>query len=771
MNFACARQTRLYGGAPLTRKLGTFSYNRQSAHRTIDDMSTNPPVKRRFRGLILIPAVGALVLAAVWIGVLTRLSTERAEVLQVAQSKADVLADALVQHTETTIHDVDVIALVVKLQFEKDPASVNLKALQDAGFFTRETAAQVSIVDAGGRILQSTIPYAGGVYITDRQHFAIHRRPDVSGLYISKPVLGRVSGKWTIQLSRRLETKNGHFAGVVVVSEDRRYLTRGFTDVAALGENGSAAVFLQNGSKLSDDAIGEEATGRQAKGRDGREPTTKVDDQITARRTVPSYPLHVVVSLRRSDTLAAYNNMKSVYLTSAVVLSIFFAMFVSAISVLVHRLLKSRERLRVLSETDTLTALWNRHGLFARLNEEIAKQPCLNRLAVVYLDLGNLKQVNDTLGHEAGDQLLKKISVRLRQGLSPYAIGRFGGDEFLVIVTPDDSDADVYPATHRAIDAIVAIFETAVTLRGNVFKIRASIGVSIRARSEDGVSTLIREADEAMYAAKAQMVSTHKTNWRYYSNEMRESGRLAVENGQRLRIALSDGNLRLTFSPIRDLRSKQVEGFRVAVAVLEEKGNLVPVNSSLSINEENGLLGPMTEFAFAQICVTLLSWKEDGAAPARLTYPLDKEQFLNVDCALIIRELVRTFKFVPDSFVLEVPEIAFFDEPVLAAQRVAALASTRVCLMLGTFSGGFDAFKLLENNLIRGVVIGPQSCSADILTSAVECVTHSGRTVMLESEELSAKVALNSSVSVIDFLDAHLDKNAAVRLLRKPTSP
>ncbi|CAG4918348.1 diguanylate cyclase domain-containing protein [Paraburkholderia gardini] len=734
-------------------------------------MSTNPPVKRRFRSVILIPAVGVLVLAAVWIGVLTRLSTERVEVLQAAQSKADVLADALVQHTETTIHDVDVIALVVKLQFERDPASVNLKALQDAGFFTRETAAQVSIVDPAGRILQSTIPYAGGVYITDRQHFAVHRTPDVPGLYISKPVLGRVSGKWTIQLTRRLETKNGNFAGVVVVSEDRRYLTRGFTDVAALGENGSAAVFLQDGSKLSDDGVEEEATGKQAKSRDSREPTRKLVDQITAQRTVPGYPLHVEVSLRRSDSLTAFNNMKSVYLTSTALLSFFFAMFVIAISVLVHRLFKSRDRLRVLSETDALTALWNRYGLLARLNEEMARQSCLNRLAVVYIDLGNLKQVNDTLGHEAGDQLLKKISVRLRQGLLPYTIGRFGGDEFLVIVTPDDSDADVYPATHKVIDAIIAIFEAAVTLRGNVFNIRASIGVSIRARSEDGVSTLIREADEAMYAAKAQMVSTHKTNWRYYSNEMRESGRLAVENEQRLRIALSDGSLRLAFYPVRETHSKSVGGFRVEVAVLEENGNLVPVNSSLSINEENGLLGPITEFALVQICLTLSSWREDGAEPTRLSYPLDKEQFLNVDCALIVRELVRRFEFVPDEFVLEVPEIAFFDEPVLAAERAVALASTGVRLMLGTFSGGFGAFELLKNSPIRGVVIGPQSCSADILASAVGCVTHSGRTVMLESDELSAKVAPSSSVSVLESFGAHLDANAAFQLLRQVAGP
>jgi diguanylate cyclase (GGDEF)-like protein len=734
-------------------------------------MSTKALAIRTLRSVILVPVVGVLVLAAVWIGVLMRLSIEKAEVLQAAQAKADVLADALVQHTETTIHDVDVIALVVKLQFERDPASVNLQSLQDAGFFTRDTAAQVSIVDTAGRILQSTIPYAGGVYITDRRHFAVHLTPDVPGLYISKPVLGRVSGKWTIQLTRRLETKDRGFAGVVVVSEDRRYLTRGFSDVAALGESGSAAVFLQDGSKLSDDAVDEHAIGRQAKGRDSGELTKKLAAQITTRRIVPGYPLYVEVSLGRADALAAYNNMKSAYLTSTVVLSIFFTIFLSAISVLIHRLFKSRDRLRVLSETDTLTALWNRLGLLARLSEEMTRQSSLNRLAVVYIDLGNLKQVNDTLGHEAGDHLLKKIAVRLGQGLSPHVVGRFGGDEFLVIVTPDDSDADVHRATNKVIETIFGIFETAVTLRGSVFPIRASIGVSIHARSEGGVSTLIREADAAMYAAKAQMASTHKTTSRHYSNEMRESGRLAVENEQRLRIAFSDRSLRLAFYPIRALRSKQVEGFRVAVAVLEEQGNLVPLNSSLSINNENGLLGPITEFALAQICITLSNWRDDGAASARLTYPLDREQFLHVDCALIVRELVQRFEFAPGTFVLEVPERAFLDEPVLAAERALALANTGVRLMLGAFSGGFGAFELLKNGLIRGVVIGPQSYSAEILASAVACVTRSGRTVMLESEALSAKVVPSASISVLGILDTHRDAHAAFRLLRQVGSP
>jgi diguanylate cyclase (GGDEF)-like protein len=718
--------------------------------------------------VFLIPTVGVLVLAAVWTGVLSRLGTEKAEVLQAAQAKADVLADALVQHTETTIHDVDVIALVVKREFESNPASVNLKFLQDAGLITRETAAQVSVVDSAGRILQSTIPFAGGVYIADRTHFGVHRKPDVPGIYISTPALGRVSGKRTIQLTRRLETQDGRFAGVVVVSEDRRYLTRGFSKVAALGENGSASVFLDNGEKLSDDVVDESSSRPAQQGADIKRPA---QTQIAARRPVPGYPLQVEVKLDRTDALAPYISMRWVYISSTLMLSVFFVIFVTAISILVHRLSKSRDGLRVLSETDALTGLLNRHGLLARVNEVMAKQTCLKRLAIVYIDLGNLKRVNDMLGHEAGDQLLRKIATRVECALVPHTVGRFGGDEFLAIVTTDAVEEDAFSATKKVISALVDIFETAVTLRGNVFSIRASIGIAVHARSEDGVSTLIREADEAMYAAKAQMARTQKTSWCFYSNDMRERGRCAVESEQRFRAALNDGALKLGFHPIRALHDGAVLAFRVTVCIAQEGGGLLLANSYLSATEKNGLLASVTEFAFLQMCVTVKQWQEEDGVDVRLSCQLSNAQFLNIDCAFMIRELAREFAVAPEVFQLEVPESAFRDEPVLASERVAALSSAGVRLMLYEFSGGFSAFELLENSRFAGVVAGRVSCPADIFVSAVERATHSGRMVLLESDQISGKVAHNAMVALIENLDDPLDAEMAIQLLLQMSNP
>ncbi|BCL95438.1 diguanylate cyclase domain-containing protein [Ralstonia pseudosolanacearum] len=707
------------------------------------------PLKRGDRSTYLILAVGVLVLAAVWIGVLTRLSVEKTEVLQTAQAKANVLADALAQHVDTTIHDIDVIALVVKREYELNPASIDLRALQDEGFFSRATAAQVSVVDATGRILQSTIPYAGGVYITDREHFKVHREPDTRGLYISKPVLGRVSGKWTIQLTRRLEKKNGDFAGVVVVSEDRRYLTREFSNVANLGKSGTASVFLADGTMLSDGASGAETAMAN-----GIAKSTRRDlvEQIVARRPVSGYPLAVEISLGYAEAMVPYTKMKALYLTGTAAFSAFFLMFVTAISVLVHRLSKSRNRLRTFSETDALTGLWNRYGLLARLSEMLPGQVGLNRLAVVYIDLGNLKHVNDTLGHEAGDQLLKKMAARLQDGVTPNILGRFGGDEFIAVLRAEDAAQDIYPITKTVLEKIVDIFEMPVTLRGSIFNIRASIGVAVHARTEDGVATLIREADEAMYAAKSQMRATQKTAWRFYSNEMRENTRRAVEAEQRLRSALSEGILKLAFYPIHRLNEKRAWGFRVAAAITDDRNRLVPVQDAVPVNKENGLLGPLTEFALLQMCATLTG-RQGG--PVRLAYRLDRNQFLTIDCASIVRTLAREFQVAPGTLVLEVPESAFLEEPLLAENRAAALASTGVKLMLDGFSGGFASFALLEKGLFFGVVISPPPSTADILAPVVERVTHDGLMVVLEeAHEAATGLAHHPLVYAVDVLDA-----------------
>ncbi|WP_010098935.1 diguanylate cyclase domain-containing protein [Burkholderia ubonensis] len=703
---------------------------------------------RFLKCILFIPLTGAVVLGASWAGVSMRLAAERTEVLASSREKTAVLVNALVQHAGTAIHDADVIALLVKREFELNEKVVNLAALQSDGFFSRANAAQVSIVDANGQILQSTMPYAGGKFITDRRHFTVHRKPDVQGLYVSPPVLGRVSGEWTIQMTRRLESPDGRFAGIVVVSEERKYLLQRYANVASLGPNGLASIFLNDGTALS-------GIPTPSSTPDDRCRATYEDEvSISACRRIPGYPLYAKVTLSKLDELAQYTQMKRVYIVNAAILSAFFALFVTTIALLVYRLSNSRQRLKVLSETDALTGLLNRHGVLANLEHQLETAVRPLHVVVMYLDLCGMKRVNDALGHEAGDQVLKKIALRLNQVLPSVVIGRFGGDEFIVMFSAS-SAADIDARIRETLAKIASVFDMPVTLRGNVLAVSASIGVSVREADFASASLLIREADESMYSAKQEALFTGKTTWRFYTDAMRRSSQQALESDQDLRLAIKENKLQLGFTPIREFGSKSVVGYRIVVAVESGLERLAPVLALHTVNQQNGLLGPTTEFALYESCNTLGRWQEQGIQCPLLVYGLTHEQFLSIDCASMLHRAGQQYPKVLHRLVLEIPEAALDEHSALAIERLEALSQTGVQLIIAGFSGRFSSYTWLENAPFSGVVIEPRVWPADIFRITIDELGRWNKFILLES---AVPIA-----DIVSLWSAYVDSEAFMR--------
>ena len=207
--------------------------------------------KAPHRAFILLPALTVLILAVLWVTILMRLRVEKAAVLHDARVAAGTVASALDTHTLKTIHDVDTIALLVKYGYESSPDTFDLKKYQAYGLITADTALQVTLAGADGHVIASTIPFSGAIDLSDRKHFRVHReRPDV-GLFLSEPLIGRISRQWSIQATRRINRPDGGFGGVVIVSENPAWLTDGFYTSAALGEHGMIAVLSGGGSMLS----------------------------------------------------------------------------------------------------------------------------------------------------------------------------------------------------------------------------------------------------------------------------------------------------------------------------------------------------------------------------------------------------------------------------------------------------------------------------------------------------------------------------------------
>ncbi|WP_227245458.1 sensor domain-containing diguanylate cyclase [Paraburkholderia caribensis] len=461
--------------------------------------------KAPHRAFILLPALTVLILAVLWVTILMRLRVEKAAVLHDARVAAGTVASALDTHTLKTIHDVDTIALLVKYGYESSPDTFDLKKYQAYGLITADTALQVTLAGADGHVIASTIPFSGAIDLSDRKHFRVHReRPDV-GLFLSEPLIGRISRQWSIQATRRINRPDGGFGGVVIVSENPAWLTDGFYTSAALGEHGMIAVLSDRGSMLSRRAGGAPSrTGESLptgyvdpRGNDDMftDPIDRVE-RIVARREVKRYGLTVMAGLSVAETLDDYYRMRRVYVTMASVISAILVGLSTWIAALILKLLKGRAQLHRLAHTDRLTGLSNRGCIMDRLEEAVAAPDAAGRVAVIFVDLDRFKELNDTFGHHLGDTILADIARRLMEVAQGRAqVGRLGGDEFLLVI---EDGAALAP---QVADAITAALEAPVSVHGNAYRVCASLGIAVLQpgeRAED----LVKSADRVMYDAK-----------------------------------------------------------------------------------------------------------------------------------------------------------------------------------------------------------------------------------------------------------------------------
>lgn len=462
------------------------------------------------RALILVPALTVLVLAILWVTILLRLQVEKAAVMRDTRVAAHTLADALETHTLKTIHDVDEIALLIKFGYETSPQTFDLARYKQYGLVTADTALQVTLTGANGHVITSTIPFTGAVDLSDREHFRVHRLNANAGLYISQPVIGRISKQWSVQATRRINRPDGSFGGVVVVSENPAYMTDGFYNSAALGDHGMIAVVSGRGFMLSRRAgDAPSKTGEimpssyMSLAKTGADDFTDPIDhieRIVASRHLDSYGLTVVAGLSVAEALDDYYRMRRIYVTMASVITVALAGLSAWITALIGKLLKGREALRRLSQTDRLTGLPNRGRIVDLLDEAIVGPESVGHVAAIFIDINNFKELNDRFGHQCGDEILVSVATRLRDTADSRATaGRMGGDEFLLVVKAADA--------REVADQLVHDVGTALAMplgaHSPVSMISASLGVAVL-EAGDTTHELIKKADLAMYQVKAR---------------------------------------------------------------------------------------------------------------------------------------------------------------------------------------------------------------------------------------------------------------------------
>jgi diguanylate cyclase (GGDEF)-like protein len=372
---------------------------------------------------------------------------------------------------------------------------------------------------------------------------------------------------------------------------------------------------------------------------------------------------------------------------------------------------QAEQRIEFLAFHDPLTELPNR--LLARDRVERAIAAAARgraHMALLYLDLDHFKTVNDSLGHGAGDRLLKTVALRLRATLRETdSICRQGGDEFLIVLGDLPDTAAVKPV----IDKLMAALVQPIRIDGQELMTTASIGVAHYPDDGTDFDTLLQKADTALYRAK----DAGRNGYRFFDEQMNEQAmdRLQLRNG--LRQALEQGEFVLHYQPLVDLRSGEVIGAEALLRWNRPGAGLVPPGRFIAQAEESGLIVPIGDWVIGEACRQAMAWQRGGLPAMTVAVNLSALQFGRGDVEQVVARALRDSGLNPACLELELTESILLNhtEQVLAVVR--RLKGLGVKLSIDDFGTGYSSLSYLKRFAVDKLKID-RSFVADLLVDA-----------------------------------------------------
>lgn len=344
-----------------------------------------------------------------------------------------------------------------------------------------------------------------------------------------------------------------------------------------------------------------------------------------------------------------------------------------------------------LAHYDQLTGKPNRFLLHDRLHQNIAQGSREgHKVAVLFLDLDRFKWVNDTLGHHAGDELLKIVADRLSSCVREVdTVARIGGDEFVVILYGILSNEDPATFARRFLEEL----SKPTRLEGKEFINSASIGIAIFPEDGQDVDTLLRKADTAMYAAKEQGCGTYQ----FFSAEMAAQAKEKLNIQNNLRRALYGKELTLKYQPQVDLKQNRIAGFEALLRWNCPSLGQVPPSSFIPIAEETGLIFPLGEWVLETACAQAVAWQKAGMPPLRMAVNISPRQFARPDFTDMIERILRDTGLPPNQLEIELTETTVMGHMQEAIATLTDLKVRNINLAIDDFGTGFSSLVYLKD--------------------------------------------------------------------------
>lgn len=351
---------------------------------------------------------------------------------------------------------------------------------------------------------------------------------------------------------------------------------------------------------------------------------------------------------------------------------------------------EAEERMRHIAQHDALTGLPNRLALLMRLAQLLPESRRHGwSMAIMFLDLDRFKIINDTLGHQVGDELLREVACRLNKVVRETDfVARLGGDEFVIILPAISAPSDAAIVAGK----IIATLATQIQAEGHELHTSPSIGISIFPDDGPDGDTILKNADTAMYHAKA----AGRNNYQFFAAEMNRASAERLDIERKLRHAIDRNELALCFQPQFKSDSSRPTGVEALVRWHHPSDGMISPDRFIPVAEETGIIVEIGEWVLLNACREMKHWIDAGLTPIRIAVNVSARQLRRRDFCETVAGVLAESGLAPELLELEITESSVMENPEEAVQILQRLGRMGISLAIDDFGTGYSSLAYLK---------------------------------------------------------------------------